>query len=104
MPLRSAPAQKARPVPVRMPAEIAGSSSIHLKTASSSMWPSMLMQFRSLGRLSVTRRMFGAGYERMLYFIFGGCVSKDGFQSIGAITMVFGDIIYDAFISTAVEV
>lgn len=60
-PFKSAPAQNARPFPVRMPTRMLGSSSSHSQTACRSAWPWAFMQFRSRGRFSVTRRMWGAG-------------------------------------------
>jgi len=75
-PFRSAPAQKARPVPVTIPTRRDGSSSSHFQTASSSWWPAMLMQLRELGRLSVTRRMVGVGKVRRACSQVGGGVVK----------------------------
>lgn len=44
LPLRSAPAQKARPSPVMMPMRREGSLSSQVHRASSSLWPALLMQ------------------------------------------------------------
>ena len=78
VPFKSAPAQKARPVPVTTPTCSDGSSSSHFQTASSSTWPSMLMQLRDFGRLSVTRSIDGVGKERRAYLQLGGWVVNEG--------------------------
>jgi hypothetical protein len=76
VPFRSAPAQNALPVPVRIPTRSEGSSSSHCQMELSSWWPVVLMQFRSRGRLRVTRRMCGEGKERVASCGFGGAVVK----------------------------
>ena len=72
--MRSAPAQKARPSPVRMPMRREGSLSSQVQRASSSWWPALLMQLSCLGRERVTRRMRGVGKEILVREVGGGGV------------------------------
>lgn len=72
VPLRSAPAQKARPSPVTIPTRRLGSLSNQVQIASSSAWPALLMQLRDLGRESVTRRTWGAGKASLVKALGGG--------------------------------
>lgn len=78
LPLRSAPAQNALPVPVMTPTLSVGSASSHFQIMSSSAWPSWLIQFRSLGLFSRTSKTPGAGYESTTYFPDGSSSSKFG--------------------------
>jgi hypothetical protein len=77
-PFKSAPALKARPLPVMIPQVNAPSASIQFQIASSSAWPSMLIQFKSLARLSFTSTTLGRGKETMQCFVDGTFVSNLG--------------------------
>lgn len=91
-PFRSAPAQKARPVPVMIPTLSVGSASSHDQILSSSAWPSWLMQFKSLGRFSRTSKTPGAGYVRTQYLPDGSGSSKFGLDIFG-LSRVSGPLI-----------
>jgi hypothetical protein len=87
--LRSAPAQKARPVPVMIPTFSVGSASSHDQILSSSAWPSWLMQLRSLGLFNRTSKTPGAGYERTTYWPEGSGSSKLGLDIMAKLSMTF---------------
>lgn len=70
-PFKSAPAENARPVPVMIPQQSFGSASSQLQSVSSSAWPSELMQLRSFGLFSRTRRMLGVGKDTTQYLAGG---------------------------------
>lgn len=93
--MRSAPAQKARPVPVMIPTRRVGSWSSHCHIASSSSCPSMLMQFNCFGLFRRTRRTSGVGYDSTQYLACGGCIVNLGVHEIGGIVanMIVLDII-----------
>lgn len=59
-----------------MPTRNEGSPSIHSNALCSSQCPSVFMQLRSLGLLSVIRAMCGAGKEMVLYLRCGGAFVK----------------------------
>ena len=83
-PFRSAPAQKARPSPVMIPARNDGSLSSQVHKDSNSAWPSELIQFRSLGRDNTTRRTCGLGNDIFVKAVDGGLVAKLG-DAIGVL-------------------
>lgn len=84
LPFKSAPAQKALPVPVMMPTMKAGSESSHLQILSSSSLASVLRQLRSLGRLIRTSRTPSDGYERTVCLVGGTSFSKCDLKLMGA--------------------
>lgn len=82
IPFKSAPAQNALPLPVKMPTRRLGSPSIHSHTSWSSSLPFELMQLRSRGRLRVTRRTCGAGKDSRAYWGVGGGLAKLGIAAV----------------------
>lgn len=65
--LRSAPAQKLRPTPVKMAQRKPGSASNHRNTRSSSLCVNVSRQLRDEGRLMVMRRVEAVGKERSVF-------------------------------------
>lgn len=88
LPFKSAPAQKARPVPVMIPQLKDGSLSSHSQIFSNSLLASLLRQFRSFGRLILASSTPCAGYARTTCLVAGSGTVNLGLNDMGAMAMV----------------